>query len=63
MIEELINEYKIHSRDKLINNKEYSRLEREGGYVSVKASDIKVGDIIRITDERVPADVVILSAK
>lgn len=63
LTEEIVQELRIKNRDKLINNKIYQRYVSDGQYENIKSSEIRVGDIIKIGDERVPADVVILSAK
>lgn len=55
--------YKTIKRDSQSNNKLYARLEKKFVYKFTKAGDLRVGDIIKIKDERVPADVLILSAK
>jgi phospholipid-translocating ATPase len=49
-------------KDKELNNKKYLKLRRDGGFREISAATIKVGDIIKIhQNERVPADLILLS--
>lgn len=61
--EEAVQHIKTIERDSESNNKMYARLEKKFVYKFVRAGDLRVGDVIKIKDERVPADVLILSAK
>ena len=62
-VEDLVSEFRIKKRDQLLNRKVYWKKGELGKWEEVKAEDIKVGDVIKINDERVPADVLILSAR
>ena len=62
-IEELFQEIRINKRDKELNNQTYQKYTASGQYVDINAANISVGDVIKINDERVPADVIILAAK
>lgn len=62
LTEELMQEIRIKNRDKLVNNKIYQKFVN-GQYINISAKEIAVGDVIKIANERVPADVVILSAR
>lgn len=63
LIEEIAQQVKIYRRDKRINNQEYSKLKNDGTLEKIKAGAIKVGDVIKLTDNRVPADLIILASK
>lgn len=61
-LEEIVQHYKIKKRDREINDKLYGRLEKKFVYKYTRAGELKVGDIIKIKDERIPADIIILSS-
>lgn len=62
-VEDIISEIRIKQRDQLINKKVYRKKDEYGHYIDIKSEEIKPGDVIVINDERVPADIIILSAK
>lgn len=48
-------------KDKELNNTKYEILKRDGTFKKTPASNIKVGNIIKIyQNQRVPADVILL---
>jgi len=61
-LEESVQHYRIKKRDREINDTLYAKLDKKFVYKYTRAGELKVGDIIKIKDERVPADVIILSA-
>ena len=61
--EEIFQHFRILNRDKKINDRIYYILTEEDKFVEIKAKDLKVGDIIKIKGERVPADVFILASE
>lgn len=62
-MEEIVQQAKIYRRDRRSNNEQYSKLRTDGSFARTRAGDIKVGDVIKLTDERVPADLLILASK
>ena len=58
-----MQQVRIYRRDRKINNELYSKLQSTGTFKRVKAGDLKIGDVIKLTDERVPADLIILASK
>lgn len=63
LVEEIFQHLRVQKRDRLINERLYDRLDPEGGVTKTQAGDLKVGDLIKLVNERVPADVIILAAK
>ena len=63
LIEELAQQAKTYKRDRKLNNQEYARLRTDGSLTRVRAGDIRVGDVIKLSDDRVPADLIVLAAK
>lgn len=63
LVEEIAQQVKIYRRDKKINNEEYARLMPDGSFVQTRSGNLRVGDVIKITDDRVPADLIILASK
>ncbi len=60
MIREAIDDIRRYRRDKEVNGSRYPRLTSRGK-VSVKSSDLKVGDVIYVEKgQRVPADMILL---
>ena len=48
-------------RDREVNSEKYKRLTRNGEFVPIKASDIKVGHFIQVEcDHRIPADMILV---
>ena len=61
MAKEAYDDIQRWRTDRAINNVEYDRLLPGGGVERIKAMDLQVGHIIRVqTDQRVPADLVLL---
>lgn len=63
LVEEIFQHIRILRRDRLINERLYEKMDCEGSFLKIQAGDLKVGDIVKLVDERVPADVIILAAK
>ena len=61
-LEEIVQHYRIKKRDREVNDTLYARLDKKFVYKYTRSGDLKVGDIIKIKDERVPADILILTA-
>lgn len=65
-IEELSQHIRILSRDRKINKKKYTKIVFKKGKVyhkKINSESIKVGDMIVISNERVPADIIIFSSQ
>ena len=60
--EEIVQYIRVWRRDRQINGRLYDK-KTKNGFVKTRSGDLHVGDIIKLLDERVPADVIILSAK
>lgn len=61
MAKEAYDDFQRYKRDKEANSQLYSRLTGTGGVETVPSSDLRVGDMVLVnTDQRVPADVVVL---
>lgn len=60
--EEIVQYIRVWRRDKQINGRMYDKMVKSG-FVKTKSGDLCVGDIIKLIDERVPADIIILAAK
>ena len=61
MAKEAYDDFQRFKRDKEANSQLYSRLTGVGGVETVPSSELRVGDMIQIhTDQRVPADVILL---
>jgi len=63
LVEEIFQHIRITKRDRLINERLYDKMDVDGSLIKTKAGDLKVGDIVKLVNERVPADVIILAAK
>ena len=62
--EEIIDEINRYKRDKKLNFQEYQVYDRKSKNFKKKYSqDIKEGDIIKIFNQRVPSDIIILQSK
>lgn len=62
--EEIFDEINRYKRDRKINLEEYLVFdEKQGDFEQKKSQDIREGDIIKIFNQRVPADVIILKSK
>lgn len=61
MAKEAYDDFQRFKRDKEANSQLYSRLTPTGGVETVPSSELRVGDMIQVnTDQRVPADIVVL---
>lgn len=63
-IEMLVDEIGRYRRDRKLNLEAYQVYDRVSGrFRRALSQDVRQGDIIRIVDQRVPADIVILKSK
>lgn len=63
-IQEAIDEYKKYTRDQVLNLEWYQVFNHSTQQFEPKLSkDIREGEIIKIIDQRVPADIVIFDSK
>lgn len=63
-VEEIMDEINRYKRDQKLNLQEYKILNPKTlEFETKKSKKIKTGDIIKIENQRVPADLIILSSK
>ena len=63
-IEEVSDEIGRYKRDKKLNMEKHQVLNPETfKFETTRSENIKVGDIIKINNQRVPADLIILGSK
>jgi phospholipid-translocating ATPase len=63
-IEEILDEINRYKRDKKLNLEKYFIFDvKTNEFKEKKSQDVKEGDIIKIFNQRVPADIAILKSK
>lgn len=61
MLKEAVDDFKRYSRDKEMNGKKHEILTNSGNIRIISSKDLKVGMIVKVTqNERVPADLLLL---
>ena len=62
MIKEAVDDIGRYKKDKIMNNKQYEYLKRDGQWGMKTAAELHVGDIIKVyQNERFPADCLLLN--
>lgn len=62
IVKETFDDYQRKRKDRDINRTKYEKLKPDGSFNDTSSAKLKVGDIIKVKkDERVPADLILLT--